>query len=168
MSKKTIYKKYKGEVLYPKIFESNRDMFDYNLATGAFDLPSSCNGKYQLPLYMEPDDYTDFADTGAKLAEYGKFDEEKGKWLVRFKREHEKRDRSGNLLDWASGPPKVVDKDGKPWDPTIELGNGTEVEAEVVIYFAGRVYGTRLEKVKVLNLVEFEREEEKEEEGAPF
>lgn len=95
-------------------------------------------------------------------------------------------------------PPSIYDKDGKALveyynretnkrvtqfkkeeKPLIEqrgkqvlIGNGSEVELTVVVYDAGRLKGSRLEEIKILDLVEYRQEERESElanvEGIPL
>lgn len=140
----------KGKAYWARVFEENRDM------EGFEGLAADTNGQYTINVVLETEDVRKLAEANSQAVDYPKtVTDEDGNGIVayRFKRVQEKRNRAGELLEWASGAPKVIGPDGSPW--SIEdnglIGNGSEVELTVVVYKAGRNYGTRLEKVKVLN-----------------
>ena len=57
--------------------------------------------------------------------------------------------------------PEVVDVRGKPWDQSVEIGNGTvaDVKVRVVDYGKGVQKGCYLHAMRVLDLSEYEREQ---------
>jgi hypothetical protein len=54
---------------------------------------------------------------------------------------------------WDKGPPKIVDADGETFDRLI--GNGSMVEVTVEVYDTNKGLGTSLERVRVLEHVEY-------------
>lgn len=60
----------------------------------------------------------------------------------------------GELKDW--GPPTVLDHDGKPL--TSNVGNGSKVTCKVVVYDTIKGKGTRLEGIRVDELVEYNKD----------
>lgn len=146
-----------GNAMWAKVGESERDMFEWNDATGSFDKPSSTDGTYSISVEVEPSVFKEIRRSGSLSARFAK-ESESGLDVVRFKRAHEKKGKGGAVLDFASGPPKVVDDMGQPWDFATmgSIGNGSEVEVTFCVYPTAYSPGTRLEKVKVLNLVDRE------------
>ena len=144
---------FKGKCNWAKVFEDNRDMMEWDDTTSSFSAPSSCGGMYSLELEMDPDDYKVLKKSGSLAAKFSKYDDE-GNDLVRFKRKHEAMGKAG-LMDWASGPPKIMKEDGSKWDMETdgEIGNGSEVKIKVVVYTTSYSPGTRLESIKVLKHV---------------
>ena len=78
-----------------------------------------------------------------------------------------KNKTTGKIEELGGGPPKVVDDNDEPYDGLI--GNGSIVEVTVAAFDLkmrkGR--GHRLEKVKILDLVQYEPPVEDEEEDEP-
>jgi len=149
--------KFKGEALWAKVFEDNRDMAAWNDATGAYDLPHPRGGRYSLNLKMEDADFKRLKMTGSVAAKNSKLDMDDGKDIVKLGRDHEKYSAAGALMDWVSGPPKVVKADGTPWDMSVDggIGNGSTVEVTLDIFKTKFAPRTTLMAVKVLDLVEY-------------
>lgn len=158
---KTKYYTLKGKAYYAKIWESNREMNTWNPSSGQFDIPATDGGKYTLVLETTESEAQKFRDTGAKSAEYIKYNDN-GNPTFKLHRQHEKRDKHGNLLEWASGAPKVK---GVPADTVI--GNGSDVEVRISVWGRPPSSGHRIEEVTVTNLVEYIPDEEETVE-APF
>lgn len=142
----------RGTAYWAKVFPENKD------ATGFDDELKESGGQYTIMVDLDSDSLMELTKASSQVPDYPRvIKDEDGNDITayRFKRLHEKRDRSGKLLEWASGNPAVVDAAGKIWD--LEelglIGNGSEVELRVCVYKAGRVVGTRLEEVKVVNHV---------------
>ena len=53
--------------------------------------------------------------------------------------------------------PPILNADRSLASSDIRIGNGSKVELEIAVYDAGRYKGHRLEKVRILDLVEYER-----------
>lgn len=156
--------KFQGTCEWAKVFEDNRDMKAWDDATQSFSAPSPCDGVYSLQLTMSDADYKQLKMSGSVAAKNSKFDEE-GRDIVRFRREHVKKGKGGKVLDFASGAPKVTKADGSPWsfEDDGPIGNGSVVEVEVAVYDTAYNPGTRLEAVKVIDLVGIpERDSEEE------
>lgn len=126
----------KGHAMYPRIFEDNRDMTGYE---GAFE---PYDGVYEIAVGV-PDGGDDFKTIMGwnnryepkRLGDSDSFSEEKGAVAglayFRFRRKHTHKIRVGKpdekiVREWG-GPPKVVDKDGQPWDSSNSIGNGSVV-----------------------------------------
>ena len=142
----------KGKAYWLRVFPENKD------ATGYDNMLADQGGQYTLDLDLDDDSLNELMSSGSQAPSYpkeGKDNDDKDITVYRFKRLHEKRGKGGELLDWASGAPKVTDDTGAVWHVEDKgfLGNGTEVEVVVTVYKAGKMIGTRLESVKVIDLV---------------
>lgn len=154
--------KLKGTVMWARVFEDTRDMYEFDEDTGSFTKPSSCGGTYSLDLVVDDATYRELKLSGSLAAKNSKLNDA-GEDVVRFKRQHEKIGKGGKLLEFASGAPQVIDgSTGLPWDLEKQgnIGNGSEVEVEIAVYTTKFSPGTRLEKVTVLNFVPVETKEE--------
>lgn len=81
-------------------------------------------------------------------------EDEDGKF-VKLKRKHEAQ--MGKELV-SLGPPKIIDKDGNETD--VLPGNGSKVTVKVVLYDTAKFgKGSRLETVRIDELVEYVKEE---------
>lgn len=149
---KTEYVTLRGRGFYCKFFEDNRDMEGYDGSAREHD------GQYTVNLEMDSDNFNSLSATGSTAAEYAK-ETDDGLMSVKLKRKHVVMSRTGELLEWAGGAPKVFHKDGTTkWDREDDglIGNGSELEVVVSVYKAGRAYGTRIEKVRVVDHVPYE------------
>lgn len=157
----------RGEGSWAKIFESNRDMYEWNEDTGKFDAPSSTDGSYTINVALEMDEYKKLKRSGSLAAKNSK-ENEVGLEVVKLRRPHVKRGKEGKVLDFASGAPKVVNDMGLPWNIERDglIGNGSDVEITLVVYETAYSPGTRLEKVKVINNIPIETD--KDGEDIPF
>lgn len=81
-------------------------------------------------------------------------------WYVKFRCNVSRERKDGTI--WTFEPPKVVDKDGRPFDGTT-IGNGSDGTVKLEVYEhgtpgGGRAIAARLVGVKVDNLVPFNPE----------
>ncbi len=106
-------------------------------------------GKTYYQVAFFPDDKDLVKESGTQL----QFDK-KTKSFIKPKREVEKMFGKERVV---FGPPLVVDKDGKALDDDVRIGNGTKAEITVAIFDTGMGKGTRLESVRILELVPYER-----------
>lgn len=87
-----------------------------------------------------------------------------GKALV----EYYNRETNKKVSQFPKEDKPLIEQRGKQ----IQIGNGSEVEVTVVVYDAGRLKGSRLESIKILDLIEYVKEERVSElanaEGIPF
>jgi hypothetical protein len=133
-----------GIAEWAKVFEENRDLDGFE---GQW---RDTNGRCTIDLILDDANFNKLKELG--MMAKGKVDPEgRGKRVKvtrKFEAQHE----------WMSGPPQVFKSDGTKWDYATDgpIGNGSEVLVEVDIYKNGNYtnYTTRLERVKVLNLVE--------------
>ena len=137
-----------GTANWAKVFEENRDMVGYE---GAY---KDCEGAYTIQVELDKENFDKLVATGAAKASRSKAKEvEKlGSTEIKFQRKHKDR------FEWASGAPKVMKSDGSDWDFADDglIGNGSKVEIEVSVYTTSKATGTRLESVRVTELVEYD------------
>lgn len=139
-------------VRWAKVFEQNRDLTGYKPKADKPGTYEDFGGAYTIVASLTDEDVKAYEDLGGRAE--GKADDD-GIWY-KFKRRHEDK------FDWASGPPKLLKKDGTAWslDEDGWIGNDSICEITVTIYdTATDRRGTRLESVKVLDLVRYEKEE---------
>ena len=148
----TQYIKVRGKAFWAQVFEQNRDMEGWD------GTAKEWNGQYLINVALEGDSLMDLTASGSQAVDHMK--EVVGEdgtvyKVVRFKRRHEHRNRKGELMEWASGAPKVVKDDGSPWvlEDDGLIGNTSDVECTVAVYDAGKNKGTRLQEVRILNHV---------------
>lgn len=127
-----------GIANWAKLFERNRDNSEYHEAT---------DGITCLDLILDQEAITTLKETGSRLRP--RMTEEG--MVVKFRRPwaHPKIEAFG-------GAPKVVDHEDNPWDDSVSIGNGSRVEVFFVVYDTPMGKGTRMEGVRVLELVEYE------------
>lgn len=101
---------------------------------------------YEVNLYMDEPSWDLFAKSGLQLK---RREDETGKFVV-LRRASEKIIK-GELK--KMGPPKVVDGVGRPIEDLV--GNGSKIAVEVAVYDTAKGPGHRMEKVIVLELVEY-------------
>lgn len=101
-------------------------------------------GAYTIELEVDTEEHDKFIATGSRtkprITEDGV--------LIKFKRKH-----THPSIEVFGGPPQVVDADKNEWDGTL-IGNGSEVEVAYTVYDTKMGKGTRLEGIRVLDLVE--------------
>ena len=141
---------------WAKCFEDNRDL------TGFENALKDAGGQCTIDVDLDAESMAKLAKSKSMLKGKDSPDNE-GLTRVRFKRKWEEA--------YAGGAPKVVKADGTIWDYDEDgsIGNGSTVEVILNVYDTSRknIIGTRLEKVKVTNHVEYNPDEDEEEEEAP-
>ena len=144
--------KVRGKALWSKVFDSNKELRDWQGNPHAF------GGLFKIDVILDKDNKAIYKSSGTSGK--GKFDDD-GNFIATFKRKEKER------FEWAGGAPEVVNADGSKFDGTL-IPNGSEVEVEFTVYTTSMSPGTRLEKVTVLELAEMpDREETKTEEPKP-
>lgn len=117
-------------------------------------IPDDYNGVKRYTLNFYPDDKKAIKDSGIQL----RYDRATNSY-IRPRRELEKR-INDKMVEF--GRPEIVDKDDTPWD-TAEMGyigNGSRVELTIAVYDTkGFGKGHRLEKVKILEFIPYEKQE---------
>ena len=154
MAVKTI--KVTGILEWCKVFEENRDM------TGFEDAWVDDDGRTSINVILSDEEFAKLK--AAKSMLKGRKTED-GETSVRFNRKWVEK------LDFLpGGAPKVLKADGTPWsyadDGVIPNGSIGEVTVEVYSTSRATIFGTRLEKVKVLSVAVMDDEEDSDE--VPF
>lgn len=144
-----------GPVKWARLFESNRDMEGYQ---GAY---IKCDGAYTVSQVLTKEEVDKLKKAGSKKK---RVEDGEGDMVLKHIRKHHVVNSKGETIEKAGGPPLVVDKDGKKWDETIKIGNGSVCEITSLISTfsftndAGQKEATARQtilKVKVLELVEY-------------
>jgi hypothetical protein len=127
-----------GTAMWAKLFERNRDQGDYHTET---------DGITSICLLLEKEELAKLKASGSRLRP-SVTDEGLS---VKFRRPWKHRS-----IEEFGGAPQVVNADGEDWDHSVSIGNGSKVEVAVSIYDTPMGKGTRLEGVKVIDLVEYD------------
>jgi hypothetical protein len=141
---------------WAKVFEDNRDL------TGFEDALKDVGGQTCIDMDLDVDMMQKLRDSKSMKKGSDSADNE-GMTRVRFTRKWQE--------NYGGGAPKVTKADGTAWDFDEDgaIGNGSVVEILLNVYDTSRksIVGTRLEKVKVLEHVKYEPDEDGDEEPAP-
>lgn len=137
-----------GIAEWAKVFTQNRDMEGFD---GVY---KDHNGACTIDLIMDEDNLA--ALKASRSMKKGSPDPQGRGTKVKFIRKFD----TGR--DWDSGAPVVKKSDGSDWDFSSDgsIGNGSTVEVELSVYDTSRpnIVGTRLDKVTVLDHVEYVRD----------
>ena len=137
-----------GIAEWAKVFTQNRDMEGFD---GVY---KDHNGACTIDLIMDEDNLT--ALKASRSMKKGSPDPQGRGTKVKFIRKFD----TGR--DWDSGAPVVKKSDNSDWDFSSDgpIGNGSTVEVELSVYDTSRpnIVGTRLDKVTVLDHVEYIRD----------
>ena len=140
--------KLSGIAEWAKVFAQNRDMEGFD---GVY---KDHNGACTIDLIMDDDNLA--ALKASRSMKKGSPDPQGRGTKVKFVRKFD----TGR--DWDSGAPTVKKSDGSDWDFSSDgpIGNGSTVEVELSVYDTSRpnIVGTRLDKVTVLDHVEYIRD----------
>ena len=109
--------------------------------------PDEKYNKYSLDFY--PDKNSEEIIVAAKTQLKRRVSEE-GAVFYKLGRPHTKLFRGDSVI---LGPPKVTDNEGKPY--TGNIGNGSVVGVVMEVYPSANGNGTRLNEVRILELVEY-------------
>lgn len=116
--------------------------------------PDEYLGKSRYILNFYPDDKQAIKEAGIQL----RYDRATNSY-IRPRREVSKKFKD-EIVEF--GRPEVVDKDGNEWvsEEMGYIGNGTKVELTISVYDTKNYgKGHRLEKVRILDLVQYEKSE---------
>ena len=137
-----------GIAEWAKVFTQNRDMEGFD---GVY---KDHNGACTIDLIMDEDNLT--ALKASRSMKKGSPDPQGRGTKVKFIRKFD----TGR--DWDSGAPVVKKSDNSDWDFSSDgpIGNGSTVEVELSVYDTSRpnIVGTRLDKVTVLDHIEYIRD----------
>ena len=141
---------------WAKVFEDNRDL------TGFEDALKDVGGQTCIDMDLDVDMMQKLSDSKSMKKGSASADNE-GLTRVRFTRKWQE--------NYGGGAPKVTKADGTAWDFDEDgaIGNGSVVEVLLNVYDTSRksIVGTRLEKVKVLEHVKYEPDEDEDDAPAP-
>lgn len=148
--------KLQGLGYWAKVFEDNRDL------TGFEGALKDIGGQTTIDVDLDGDNIAKLRKSRSMKRGSDSPDNE-DLTRVRFTRKWEEK--------WGGGAPKVVKADGTAWDYDEDgaIGNGSLVEVVLSVYDTSRkaIVGTRLEKVKVLEHVEYNPDADDDEDDAP-
>ena len=137
---------------WAKVFEDNRDMKGFEGAWEEF------NGACTIDMILDDENMQILRNS--KSMKKGTPDPEGRGTRVRLIRKFE----TGR--DWDSGAPVVTKSDGSKWNYEEDgtIGNGSTVQVTLSFYDTSRkgIVGTRLDRIKVINHVEYQPEDEDE------
>ena len=137
---------------WAKVFEDNRDMKGFEGAWEEF------NGACTIDMILDDENMQILRNS--KSMKKGTPDPEGRGTKVRLIRKFE----TGR--DWDSGAPVVTKADGSKWNYEEDgtIGNGSTVQVTLSVYDTSRkgIVGTRLDRIKVINHVEYQPEDEDE------
>ena len=137
---------------WAKVFEDNRDMKGFEGAWEEF------NGACTIDMILDDENMQILRNS--KSMKKGTPDPEGRGTRVRLIRKFE----TGR--DWDSGAPVVTKSDGSKWnyEEAGTIGNGSTVQVTLSVYDTSRqgIVGTRLDRIKVINHVEYQPEDEDE------
>jgi len=135
----------KGISEWAKVFEDNRDLRGFE---GAW---VDTDGRCTINVILDDKEMAKLV--ASKSMKKGKPDQEGRGTTVKFDRKFD----TGK--DWDSGAPVVTKADGTRWDYDEDgvIGNGSIVEVKLSVYDTSRkdIFGTRLDRVKVLEHMEY-------------
>ena len=130
---------------WAKVFEENRDTKGFEGAYEEFD------GACTIDMILDEDNIKKLS--ASKSMKKGSPDPEGRGTKVKFVR------KFNTGRDWDSGAPVVTKADGSKWDYEEDgvIGNGSTVQVTLSVYDTSRkaIVGTRLDRVKVIELVEY-------------
>lgn len=133
-----------GELVYPQVFEFNRDK------TGPNDAWKDRGGATKLTLVMDQENKDKLVASGCRMKIH---DTDDGRYSIQLRRYwvHDKIPELG-------GSPSVVRADGSQWNPDEDglIGNGSTGFVIVSVYDTKTGKGTRLEGVQVIDHVPYE------------
>tara|TARA_R100001129_G_scaffold179570_1_gene156515 strand:+ start:866 stop:1378 length:513 start_codon:yes stop_codon:yes gene_type:complete len=137
---------------WAKVFEDNRDMKGFEGAWEEF------NGACTIDMILDDENMQILRNS--KSMKKGTPDPEGRGTKVRLIRKFD----TGR--DWDSGAPVVTKSDGSKWNYEEDgtIGNGSTVQVTLSVYDTSRkgIVGTRLDRIKVINHVEYQPEDEDE------
>jgi hypothetical protein len=127
------------------------------------DTKFDAEGVYTLDLYMDGPSWEKFQQSGVQL----KTREKNGRSFVKLKRPVKKLIK-GEVKEM--GPPVLLDADGEEYHEheKPDIGNGSRVTCKVAVYDTLKGKGHTLEAVRVDDLVIYEANKDRPEEGEAF
>ena len=137
--------KLRGIAYWPKVFESTRDLKGYQNSL------AEVGGQTTIDIDLD-DRHMELLKRSGTMSRGNPSPDNSGLTRVKFKRRWQEQ--------YGGGEPKVVHADDTPWNLDSDglIGNGSEVEITISVYDTRNknIFGTRLDKVKVLTHVPYE------------
>jgi hypothetical protein len=138
-----------GPAYWCKVFAENRDL------TGYEDALKEIGGQCTIDIDLDKDNMEKLIKSKSMLR--GRQSEDNpGTTRVKLRRKWTEQ--------FGGGAPEVIKADGSVWDWDMDgpIGNGSTVEAIIHVYDTSRksIVGTRLEKVKVVEHVKYEKDDD--------
>lgn len=141
--------KLKGIAYWAKVFPENRDL------TGFEDSLVDVGGQTTIDIDLDPMEMAKLQKSKSMKKGSPSPDNE-GLTRVKFTRKWQEQ--------YGGGAPIVKKADGTLWDFDVDgyIGNGSAVEIVLSVYDTSRknIVGTRLDKVKVIDLVKYARDDD--------
>jgi hypothetical protein len=132
MSTQTIY--VTGTAKWARVYEGQMD--------------TEYGEKFHVTVYPDEASLIAIKSSGSRI----KAREDEDGICFKFSRDNKKEFKG---VEEILGPPKVLDKEGNPFDKII--GNGSKITAKLSVYDSSKGKGTRLEAVRVDNHIPYER-----------
>ncbi len=121
-------------------------------------------GVYAIDVFLDKDNLKKFNDSKMQLKL--RHNETSDEPYVTFKRP-DKQMIKGEIVE--RGRPKIVDRDDNELPGDTIIGNGSTVTVKITTYDGAKGKGHRLEGVRIVDLVEFDKgNEDIPQEGLPF
>jgi hypothetical protein len=140
--------KLKGKAYWARVFAENRDL------TGYEDALKESGGQCTIDIDLDKDGFA-LLEKSKSMLRGRPSEDNPGTTRVKFKRKWTE--------PYGGGAPVVLKADGSAWDWDMDgpIGNGSDVEIILHVYDTTRksIVGTRLEKVKVVNHVKYEKDD---------
>jgi hypothetical protein len=114
------------------------------------DTKFNAEGIYSLDLFLDDISWDKFRESGVQL----KVKEKNGQQFVTFKRPHKKLIK-GEVVEL--GRPVILDQDDIELEEPPLVGNGSRVTCKVSVYDTAKGKGSTLEKVRIDELVVYDR-----------
>lgn len=118
--------------------------------------------RYSLNLFLDDSSWALYE--GLKLKNKVR-ENDQGRY-VKFSRDHNPKEWEGKVI-FKGGPPEVVKADGSEWDGKL-IGNGSKVTVKLSIYKSKMGPGSRIVKVRVDELVEYNPDGPEVQTAVPF
>ena len=127
---------------------------------------TDCEGAYTMVQVLDKAQFEKLKKKGSQKKPIAKRLMD-GVIAVKFERKHLVKMDDGTIIEKAGGAPKVVNASGNVWDTNVDglIGNGSVAEVtNLLTSFKGKdgtnICRTTLTKVKIVNHIVYQREEE--------
>jgi hypothetical protein len=149
--------------MFANVFPFNMKKSEYTSPDGDFTIDIGVD-KDTAKLVKSWSGLYKFKDTDDYGEDYQSACQDDVKYVT-FKRNNVVRGKKGQILEEFSGPPKVVDADGKPFPDETHIGNGSVCTIKLNVYKGGGsndkgkqipFVKVRLDGVRVEELVAYE------------